>query len=211
MILGIDTSIGTAVGLVEPDGLVVAEASSLDPRGHAEVIGTLLADVVGAAHVTYVAAGMGPGPFTGLRVGIAAARAFALGGDGGRGIPVIPVVSHDAVAFAQLVTDAAADIATPRFAVVTDARRREFAFTVYEGLDDDGLPVRVTEPALAHRDEVDGRLAELGAVRLDATVVSASMLAVVASRALAAGRTVGPAEPLYLRAPDVTPPKQVVR
>ena len=44
--------------------------------------------------LTHVAAGMGPGPFTGLRVGIAAARAFALG----RGIPVVPVVSHDAVA-----------------------------------------------------------------------------------------------------------------
>lgn len=211
MILGIDTSIGTAVGLVEPDGLVVAEASSPDPRGHAEVIGSLLAEVVAGATVTGVAAGMGPGPFTGLRVGIAAARAFALGADGGRGVPVIPVVSHDAAAFAQLVADAAADIETPRFAVVTDARRREFAFTVYDGLDDDGLPVRVTEPALAHRDEVDARLAELGAARLDATVVSASMLAVVASRALVAGRSVGPDEPLYLRAPDVTPPKQVVR
>jgi tRNA threonylcarbamoyl adenosine modification protein YeaZ len=211
MILGIDTSIGTAVGLVEPDGLVVAEASSPDPRGHAEVIGSLLAEVVAGATVTGVAAGMGPGPFTGLRVGIAAARAFALGADGGRGVPVIPVVSHDAAAFAQLVADAAADIETPRFAVVTDARRREFAFTVYDGLDDDGLPVRVTEPALAHRDEVDARLSELEAVRLDAAVVSASMLAVVASRALAAGRSVGPDEPLYLRAPDVTPPKQVVR
>lgn len=211
MILGIDTSIGTAVGMAEPDGLVVAEASSPDPRGHAEVIGTLLAEVAAAGAVTHVAAGMGPGPFTGLRVGIAAARAFALGGDGGRGIPVIPVVSHDAAAFAQLVTDAAADIDTPRFAVVTDARRREFAFTVYDGLDDDGLPVRVAEPALAHRDEIDARLAEHGAVRLDTTVISGAMLAVVAARALAAGRTVGPHEPLYLRAPDVSVPSQVAR
>jgi tRNA threonylcarbamoyl adenosine modification protein YeaZ len=210
MILGIDTSIGTAVGLVEPDGLVVAEASSADPRGHAEVVGTLLAEV-SRPGITHVAAGMGPGPFTGLRVGIAAARAFALGGDGGRGIPVVPVVSHDAAAFAQLVSDAAAGIPTPRFAVVTDARRREYAYTVYDGLDDDGLPMRATEPALAHRDDLDARLAAHGAARLDVIVVSAAMLAVVAARALAAGRTVGPHEPLYLRAPDVTPPKQVVR
>ncbi|WP_308493035.1 tRNA (adenosine(37)-N6)-threonylcarbamoyltransferase complex dimerization subunit type 1 TsaB [Microbacterium terrisoli] len=206
MILGIDTSTGTAVGLVEPDGLVVAEKSSPDPRGHAEVIGTLLAEVASTASVTHVAAGMGPGPFTGLRVGIAAARAFALGGDGGRGIPVIPVVSHDAAAFAQLVSDAAAGIDTPRFAVVTDARRREFAFTVYDGLDDDGLPVRATEPALAHRDELDATLAGFGAVRLDTAVISAAMLAVVAARALVAGRTVGPHDALYLRSPDVVEP-----
>jgi len=222
MILGIDTSIGTAVGLVESDGLVLAEASSPDPRGHAEVIGALLSDLtrptsprLGAAGsgsatadiptaITHVAAGMGPGPFTGLRVGIAAARAFALGGDGGRGIPVVPVVSHDAAAFAQLMSDAAAAVDTPRFAVVTDARRREFAFTVYESLDDDGLPVRVAEPQLAHRDELDARLADLDAARLDVTAISGAMLAVVAARALAAGRTVGPSEPLYLRAPDVT-------
>ncbi|HKT56368.1 MAG TPA: tRNA (adenosine(37)-N6)-threonylcarbamoyltransferase complex dimerization subunit type 1 TsaB, partial [Microbacterium sp.] len=77
--------------------------------------------------------------------------------------------------------------------------------------DDDGLPLRATEPALAHRDDLDARLAAHGAARLDVIVVSAAMLAVVAARALAAGRTVGPHEPLYLRAPDVTPPKQVVR
>ena len=69
--------------------------------------------------LTAVASGMGPGPFTGLRVGIAAARAFALG----RGIPVIPVASHDAAALAILLADPFADL--PRFAVVTAARRRE--------------------------------------------------------------------------------------
>ena len=101
MILGIDTSLGTAVAVVESDGVVRAEASSDNPLGHAEAIGTLLVDALaGAARgpigqtgaleevaLTHVAAGMGPGPFTGLRVGIAAARAFALG----RGLPVVAV------------------------------------------------------------------------------------------------------------------------
>jgi tRNA threonylcarbamoyladenosine biosynthesis protein TsaB len=215
MILGIDTSAGTTVAAVDPDGVVRAEASSADPLRHAEVIGTLLADALAQARgvaapgtgvpgsgaaVTHVAAGMGPGPFTGLRIGIAAARAFALA----RGIPVVPVVSHDAVALEVLLRAFLTDAEPGRFAVVTDARRRETAFTVYEGLDDDGLPVRVTEPALAPRDEVDARLAGLGAARRDASVIPGPLLALAAARALAADRRIGPAEPLYLRSPDIT-------
>ncbi|WP_460774495.1 tRNA (adenosine(37)-N6)-threonylcarbamoyltransferase complex dimerization subunit type 1 TsaB [Microbacterium sp. GXF7504] len=220
MLLGIDTSLGTAVAVIDPDGVLRAERASANPLGHAEVIGTLLQEALGEAEVTaalgtaatgtvpasggdvvtHVAAGMGPGPFTGLRIGIAAARTFALA----RSIPVVPVVSHDAVALGMLLGAALSGDEPGRFAVVTDARRREFAYTVYEGLDDDGLPIRVTEPALVPRDDVDARLAELGAVRVDTTTVPAGMLALAASRALAAGRTIGPGEPLYLRSPDVT-------
>jgi tRNA threonylcarbamoyladenosine biosynthesis protein TsaB len=202
--LAIDTSLATAVAVVEADGYVVAEADSADPLAHAEVIGELLRQV-DHDRLTHVVAGMGPGPFTGLRVGIAAARAFALGRD----LPVVPVPSHDAVALALLLDAALTggdvpDDDAPRFAVVTDARRREYAYTVYSGLDEDGLPRRVTEPALVPRDDLDARLAELGAVRRDAASVPAAMLAVVGARAVAVGRTVGPVEPLYLRSPDVT-------
>lgn len=213
MILGIDTSLGTAVAVVDRDGVVRADESRTDPLGHAEAIGGLLQGALTQAALgplgatspepvalTAVAAGMGPGPFTGLRVGIAAARTFALG----RGIPVIPVASHDAAALAILLADPFADL--PRFAVVTDARRRELAFTVYDGVDDDGLPARVTEPALAPRDDLDARLADLGAARRDVTAISGAMIALVAGRALAAGRELATTEPLYLRAPDVTLP-----
>ncbi|MCU4671220.1 tRNA (adenosine(37)-N6)-threonylcarbamoyltransferase complex dimerization subunit type 1 TsaB [Microbacterium fluvii] len=227
MILGIDTSLGTTVAVVDADGAVRSEAVSANPLGHAEVIGTLLQSAIADAargpigatiapepvELTHVAAGMGPGPFTGLRVGIAAARAFALG----RGIPVVPVVSHDAVALELLLHDALTggfeDEADDTFAVVTDARRREFAYTVYRGLDDDGLPVRIAEPALSPRDELDSVLQARGILRRDADRISAAMIGVVAARALAAGRTVGPADALYLRSPDVTmpgPPKRVV-
>lgn len=215
MILGIDTSLGTAVAVVEPDGVVRADAGSPDPLAHAEVIGLLieaaLADAalgpIGATGapepvtITHVAAGMGPGPFTGLRVGIAAARAFALG----RGAPVVPVPSHDAAALAVLLADAFADDDAP-FAVVTDARRREVAYTVYAGLDDDGLPRRVGEPSLALRADIDDVLARLGARRHDVAGISAAMLALAAARAVSAGRTLADGEPLYLRAPDVTLP-----
>jgi len=216
VILGIDTSLGTALAVIEHDGVVRSAAASDNPLAHAEVIGGLLEQVLGEATlgpvgataapqpvtITHVAAGMGPGPFTGLRVGIAAATAFALA----RGIPVVPVASHDAVALEVLLADAIAGEPTPRFAVVTDARRREFAYSVYDGLDDDGLPVRTTGPALAPRDDIDARLTDLGARRHDATAVPAQLLALVAARALAAGREVAAPEPLYLRSPDVSVP-----
>ena len=117
MLLAIDTSAGTSVALVA-GGRVLAEADEPGTRRHAEAIGTLLRDVLRDAgavpgDVTGVVAGMGPGPFTGLRVGIAAARAFAFG----IGAPVHPVVSHDAIAHG----------AGTRVLVVTDARRREVA------------------------------------------------------------------------------------
>ncbi|MFE5407229.1 tRNA (adenosine(37)-N6)-threonylcarbamoyltransferase complex dimerization subunit type 1 TsaB [Microbacterium sp. NPDC056569] len=211
MILGIDTSLGSAVAVVEPDGVIRSQVESADPRGHAEVIGTLIERALAEASVspfaiTHVAAGMGPGPFTGLRVGIAAARTFALG----RGVPVVPVASHDAVALELLLHDALTggyeDAADEAFAVVTDARRREFAYTVYRGVDDDGLPVRIAESALVPRDDLDGVLASAGAARRDADRIPAAMLALAAARALAAGRTIGPADALYLRSPDVTLP-----
>jgi len=225
VILGIDTSLGTTVAVVEDDGLIRAHADSADPLAHAEVIGTLLervldasqeAPAVGAAsapdapRITHVAAGMGPGPYTGLRIGIAAARAFALA----RGIPVVPVVSHDAVALDVLVRSALLDSDSGRFAVVTDARRREFAFSVYDGLDEDGLPVRIGGPSLAHRDRIDDDLAALGARRVDAGSASAAMIGLAASRALAAGREIASREALYLRSPDVALPsamKKVIR
>ena len=210
MILGIDTSLGTAVAVVEADGVVRSQVESADPRGHAEVIGSLIQDALAEASIrpsdiTHVAAGMGPGPFTGLRVGIAAARAFALG----RGIPVVPVVSHDAVALELLLhaalTGGCDELPDDPFAVVTDARRREFAYTVYRGIDDDGLPVRVAEPALAPRDDLDGDPRARAASR--AATPSGSPPRCSPSppaRALAAGRTIGPADALYLRSPDVT-------
>lgn len=209
MILGIDTSVGSTVAVVEPDGVVRSQVESADPRGHAEVIGSLLEQALAEASVrpqdiTRVAAGMGPGPFTGLRVGIAAARTFALG----RGVPVVPVVSHDAVALELLLhdaltggVDASEDSA---FAVVTDARRREFAYTIYRGLDDDGLPRRLRAPELAPRDALDDVLVAHGALRRDADRIPAGLLGVCAARALAAGRAIGPADALYLRSPDVT-------
>lgn len=200
VILGIDTSLGTAVAAIARDGEVLAEEQSTNPLGHAEVIGDLLRRATaGAPAPTHVAIGMGPGPFTGLRVGIATARVYALG----RGIPVVPVPSHDGIALGILLADALTGTESGRFAVVTDARRKEFAYSVYDGIDDDGLPLRVSDAALSPRDELDARLDARGARRYDATTVSAAMIALAAARTLDAGRTLADSEPLYLRSPDV--------
>lgn len=198
MILAVDTSLGTAVAIVGDDG-VRSEASTADPLGHAEVIGDLLHRVIddtGAAPVTHVVAGMGPGPFTGLRIGIAAARTFALG----RGIPVVPIPSHFAPALRSIETDAV----TGPFAIVTDARRREVAVTVFDGTDADGIPRIAADTVLVPRVELDSVLDGVRAIEV--ATLSAADLAVVGARALRAGRTLAGDEPLYMRHPDVMMP-----
>ncbi|MGW9627854.1 tRNA (adenosine(37)-N6)-threonylcarbamoyltransferase complex dimerization subunit type 1 TsaB [Microbacterium sp. NPDC055521] len=187
MILAVDTSLGTAVAVIDADGRVVAEAGTPDPLGHAEVIGDLLAQVARPG-ITHVVAGMGPGPFTGLRIGIAAARAFALG----RGIPLVPIPSHFAIAL-----DANAD---GPLEVVTDARRREIAVSVFDGVDADGIP-QLTRPT-----RLEKRGLERDEPVHETTELSAAALARVGARAIAASRVLTDAEPLYLRSPDVVQP-----
>jgi tRNA threonylcarbamoyl adenosine modification protein YeaZ len=189
VILVVDSSGATAVAVVDETGARVIERVSDDPRGHAEAIGPLLAAALAAAPVvTAVAYGVGPGPFTGLRVGIAAARAAALA----LGVPELPVVSHDAIALAALEAGARAP-----FVVLTDAKRREQYFSVYTGLDDLGLPVRGAGP------EVGPGSAVPPLPRVESPL-SAPLLGRIAAVRFAAGRPPAPAEALYLRSPDVT-------
>lgn len=199
MILAVDTSLGTAVALLDDDGNRRSDASAADPLGHAEVIGELLVRALGesgADPISHVVAGMGPGPFTGLRIGIAAARTFALG----RGIPVIAVPSH----FGAALTAIEHQGVTGPFAIVTDARRREVAITVFDGTDADGIPSVVRDTVLVSRADADGHLT--GTRRIDVETLSAVDLARVGARAVASGRTLTDDEPLYLRQPDVTMP-----
>lgn len=196
MLLAIDTSTGTSVAVVDRGG-VRAVRTSADTRGHAEVIGDYIVETLAEAGVTpseleAVAVGMGPGPFTGLRVGIAAARAFALGIDR----PVLSVVSHDAVAFGQ------ADAVL----VVTDARRRELAWSRFAAPGAGALPVRVAGPALVAVADLDEVTAASGYRRIDAATIDAGSLGLLALARLDAGAEPGPSEPVYLRAPDVTLP-----
>lgn len=203
MLLAIDTSAGTSAAVVDRDRdsgelRVLAERGVDDVKRHAEVIGALIAEVLAEAgappaRLSGVAAGMGPGPYTGLRVGIAAAHAFALGIDR----PLVPVPSHDAIAWSRYRDGAAGPLQ-----VVTDARRREFAVSEYSGLDADGLPARAGGPRLFPRDAVP----PFAGLRVDAATVAASAVGLVAELAFAAGRLpLAADEAIYLREPDVTP------
>ena len=207
MLLAIDTSAGTSIAAQWSDG--AAEAVSASTMAHAEVVGELISEVIEASdlrvsEITGVVAGIGPGPFTGLRVGLAAASAFAVG----RGVPLLPVVSHDAIAF-----DALEEIEGPVL-VVTDARRKELYWSIYLGFDANGLPERVAGPALAKPDELPTEWDGASVTRWDAAEVSAGLLNLIAHRKLEAGIPFEPFEPLYLRSPDVTlsnGPKRVVQ
>jgi len=196
MLLAIDTSAGTSVAVVDRDGGVLAERSEADTMRHAEVIGELIDHVLRESGVpnsalSGVVAGMGPGPFTGLRVGIAAAEAFAFGA----GKPLVPVISHDAVAFERYAAGHRGGLL-----VVTDARRRELYWSAYAGADELGLPLREDGPGLTKPDAMP----HPALTRFDALQVSAGALGMLAELSYAAGRAFPPAEPLYLRSPDVT-------
>jgi len=227
LLLAIDTSTtAITVALHNGDG-VVAEVATLDARAHAEHLAPNLRSALreaGAvpADVTDVVVGLGPGPFTGLRVGIVSARTFAFA----LGIPVRGICSLDALAHEAWLAGHRGGLL-----VATDARRKE-VYAAEFLLDDAGL-TRVAGPVVNRAADLDaawqalpaagrGPLlypADLGSeqwsgsepsgIRLPLDV-SAGALADLASRRLATGDELDGLEPLYLRRPDVSmaPPSQ---
>jgi tRNA threonylcarbamoyl adenosine modification protein YeaZ len=197
VILAVDSSGTTGAALVDDRGAIAVVRRSDDPRGHAEAIGPLLDGVLtgSAADVTAVAYGVGPGPFTGLRVGMAAARTVALV----LGVPELPVLSHDAIALAAHEGGTRLP-----FVVVADAKRREVYTTVYRELDAAGVPVRAGEPEVG----AVGAVPDLTQVR---AAVDPGVLGRVAALRRAAGLAPEPPTARYLRSPDVTiaAPKRV--
>lgn len=212
--LAIDTSGGTQVALIRGEQ-VVARAAHSDARGHAENLAPLIADVLAEAglsspEVTRVVVGTGPAPFTGLRVGLVTAAAFAAA----RGVPLHGVPSLEGWALASQGAGAG-DTAEVR--VVTDARRREIYTARYAYDDDAAGGLRVLEqPRVVAPGELAGALADERAAGVavvgpglypDLLGPSGGTFDPAALAVLAAGRVAAglptPAEPLYLRRPDV--------
>ncbi|MEC9322343.1 MAG: tRNA (adenosine(37)-N6)-threonylcarbamoyltransferase complex dimerization subunit type 1 TsaB [Actinomycetota bacterium] len=202
LVLAIDTATpAVTAGVVRCDESgdeVLAERVTVDARAHAEqltpnIVGALSDAGLAADRLDAVVVGCGPGPFTGLRVGMATAAAFGHA----LGIAVRGVCSLDAIA-----TGTTGDVL-----VVTDARRRE----VYWGRYRDG--VRVDGPAVNAATEVPAGAGAVAGSPEHAALFELPRLAPVypsAAGLVAAVADWGvepqPLVPLYLRRPDAKPP-----
>lgn len=191
---------------------VLAEVVVVDARRHGELLAVGVREVLdgsagGVGAVGAVVAGVGPGPFTGLRVGIVTAAVLA----DALGVPALGVCSLDG-------------LSGPGTAAVTDARRREVYWARYDGTGSRVDGPRVGSPAVAAEsvrtaDRVVGdgalRYAEAFAgldVQQEPRYPVAARLAEVAVRRHLAGEPALPLTPLYLRRPDAEqprPPKRV--
>ena len=136
-VLAIDTSTSrTLVAIIEADTILFSGFLA-GATAHGPSLPALVQEALAVSGVDEVVVGMGPGPFTGLRVGIAFAQSFALA----REIPVRGVCSLDAIA---------AQINKKDFIVTVDARRKEVYWARYT----DG--VRVGDPAVNFPTDVAG-------------------------------------------------------
>jgi tRNA threonylcarbamoyl adenosine modification protein YeaZ len=136
-ILAIDTSTSrTSVAIIE-NGTVVYSGYRDGATAHGPSLPALVQEGLAVSDVDQVVVGMGPGPFTGLRVGIAFAQSFALA----REIPVRGVCSLDAIA---------TQISDDDFIITVDARRKEVYWARYTN------GVRVGQPAVNFPADVTG-------------------------------------------------------
>ena len=152
-VLAFDTSTPAVTVALRDDSAVLAERTVVDARRHGELLAPGIAAVLSAAgretsELTAIAVGVGPGPFTGLRVGLVTALAL---GDALR-IRVYGVCSLDILAYASKLDGA--------YAVATDARRREVYWARYSGWPEPKAPM-LTARARRRRRRSDCRSWEL--------------------------------------------------
>lgn len=224
LLLALDTaSAAVSVALHDGTSVLVTRSGASSPR-HVELLTPLVSEALTeiqatASDLTAVAVGVGPGPFTGLRVGLVSARAFGLA----LGIDVLGVCSLDAVAAGAVAAGAvpagavgvgtdAAELDAADFLVAIDARRREVYWARYRS--DGKLPVRVDGPHVALPADVPrdglpvvGRGGELYPDLLGPIVLPLDPPAAeLAALAVHGEPYLLPAEPLYLRRPDASMP-----
>jgi tRNA threonylcarbamoyl adenosine modification protein YeaZ len=175
--LAIDTATSrTTVGVVE-NGVVVFEAFHEGATDHGTAISQLVARALKSTKlVDQVVIGMGPGPFTGLRVGITFAQSFALA----RSIPWIGVCSLDAIR----IDSTTEKLGTDEYTVAIDARRKQMYWASYKN------GVRVLGPSVDKPEDI--------AIYVTNVYPDVRKLVELSS-------TQNVREPIYLRSPDAIP------
>ena len=208
-LLAIDTATArTSVALLDGPRTIV-ESSREGATGHGEALPTLVAEVlqsISTNQLEAIAVGIGPGPFTGLRIGIAFARTMAWALE----IKVVGVCTLDALAYDYLNR-----VLAPfgDFAVATDARRKEVYWAAY-----DRHGIRKDEPIVVRSSDISDRLLRIPTVGSGALLYSndfpqnvepiypsATAIGLLGFAKLDSGEALT-TEPLYLRRPDAMPP-----
>ncbi|MGF1426394.1 tRNA (adenosine(37)-N6)-threonylcarbamoyltransferase complex dimerization subunit type 1 TsaB [Kitasatospora sp. LaBMicrA B282] len=207
LLLAFDTATPAVTAAVHDGAAVLAQTYQVDARRHGELLLPSIERVLAEAGVdkrelTALAVGVGPGPYTGLRVGLATAAALGHA----LGLPVHGVCTLDAIAH-----QARGQGRTGPFTAATDARRKEVYWADY-----DAAGRRVEGPAVDRPGDLARREVSVGAGALlypetfpgahGPEHLSAGALADFAVHELAAGRELLPPLPLYLRRPDAQVP-----
>ncbi|MDQ1703243.1 MAG: tRNA threonylcarbamoyladenosine biosynthesis protein TsaB [Frankiaceae bacterium] len=211
LLLAFDTSTPAVTVALCDDERVLAQSMDVDARRHGELLAPAIARVLAAADavprdITAIAVGAGPGPYTGLRVGLVTAATLADALD----IPAYPVCSLDVLAAGH----------DGPVLVATDARRREIYWAAY-----DEAGARVTGPSVDRPPVVrewlgthpgfailgDGALLYAdefpdSAIAEHPRYPAATALAQLVRADASAGTEPEPLTPIYLRRPDATPP-----
>ncbi|HEV2639298.1 MAG TPA: tRNA (adenosine(37)-N6)-threonylcarbamoyltransferase complex dimerization subunit type 1 TsaB [Actinocrinis sp.] len=235
LLLAFDTATPAVTVALHDGASVIAQYTEVDARRHGELLAPGIVRVLAEAgrsrtELTDVAVGVGPGPFTGLRVGLVTAVAL---GDALE-LPVHGICTLDVLA-AQASAEgfaggsgvgesdnliAGASGPDGRFAVAIDARRKEVYWAVYQDRPAaSGGPVRVSGPDVDWPHVVAGQVAGLpvageGPVKypqdlpraVGPLLPGAGELAGLAVARLRDGGEILPPHPLYLRRPDAVEP-----
>jgi tRNA threonylcarbamoyladenosine biosynthesis protein TsaB len=223
LILAIDTALDAcAAGVLDTEaGKLIAQESLPMKRGHAEALMPLVARVMKASGIAFaaldrIAVTTGPGSFTGLRVGLSAARGIALAANK----PVVGLTTLTAYA-APIVSQ---NLEQPVISAI-DARHDQVYFQVVSGNGGSLIRPRVApieEALLAARfgaPHLVGNAAQILADRwpkdaappFQVDALPAPDIAWVAWLGAAVNPDTAPARPYYLRAPDAKPPKDMLQ